>query len=221
MSKLPTLFLLILVTFAFHGCGGNAVRTITTGSHVIMSDEQQEKFQNKGKEKLRFVVWGNHAGATHTAIELLQQGGNPVVERARLQEIFDEQKIRLTNTPDDDSRVLNVGRLVGAERVVFVEASDRPEVVSGAYVGPYGGASQSRTVNQVSVAVRAVDVTNGEVRWSGHSTLSRPITDPEFALPMLTEAAMLRAICPLERGGEWIEIGENYSGQWGDRKSVV
>lgn len=218
MRKLPTLFLLILVTLAVYGCGGDAIRAITTGSHVPKSDEQLEKFQNKGDENIRFVVWGNHAGATHAAIELLQQAGHIVVERARLQEIFDEQKIRLTHTSDDDSRVLKVGRLVGAERVVFVEASDRPEVVSGAYVGPYGGASQSSTVHQVSVAVRAIDVANGEVRWSGHSTLTQPITDPEFALPMLTKAAMQRAVCPLERGSEWIEPTK--SGQWGCRNKV-
>jgi hypothetical protein len=219
MSKSLSVLSLILVIIVSIGCqGNNAVRTISTGSHVPFSDEKWEKIQNKKDDKLRFVVWGNHAGATQAAVELLQQSGQTVVERARLQELFDEQQIRLTHTSDDDSRVLKVGRLVGADRVVFVEASDRSEVVSGAYVGPYGGASRSNTVHQVSVAVRAVDIANGEVRWSGHSTMTQAITDPEVALPMLTKAAMSRATCALERGNEWIELGSNYSGQWGCRK---
>jgi hypothetical protein len=163
-------------------------------------------------------LWGNHAGATHAALEELQQNGVTIVERARIQELFDEQQIRLTHTSDDDARVLKIGRLAGANRVVFVEASDKPEIVSGAYVGPYGGASQSNTVHQVSVAVRAVDIETGEIRWSGHSTLTQPITDPEVAIPLLTKAAMKRAVCALERGQEWIEAGAEYSGKWGCKK---
>jgi hypothetical protein len=168
---------------------------------------------SKQDDKLRFIVWGNHAGATHAALEELQRGGNTIVERAHLQELFDEQKIRLTHTSDDDARVLKVGRLAGGNRVVFVEATDKSEIVSVAYIGPYGGASRSDTVHQVSVAVRSVDVESGEVRWSGHSTLSQAITDPEVAIPLLTKAAMQRATCPLERGAKWIEVG--VESKWG------
>src|SRR5262252_3483414 len=127
------------ICLALSGCGGgNAVRTISSGSHIPYSDERWVKIENKQDDKYRFIVWGNHAGATQAAMELVQQGGHTIVERARLQELFDEQQIRLTHTSDDDARVLKVGRLAGGDRVVFVEASDKPEIVSGAYVGPYG-----------------------------------------------------------------------------------
>lgn len=208
----------LIICLACFGCGGNAVRTMSSGSHVPFSDERWAKIENKQDDKLRFIVWANQAGATHAVIELLQQNGHTIVERARLQELLDEQQIRLTHTADDDARVLKVGRLAGGNRIIFVEASDKPEIVSGAYVGPYGGASRSDTVHQVSVAVRNVDIETGEVRWSGHSTLTQPITDPEVAIPLLTKAAMMRAVCALERGREWVEAGAEYSGQWGCRK---
>jgi hypothetical protein len=161
-------------------------------------------------------VWGNHAGAVSVAIALLQQHGQTVVERARLQEIFDEQKIRLTHSSDDDSRILKVGRVVGADRVIFIEASDKLQIQSGYYVGPYGGAGHSDTLHQVSVAARAVAIESGEVKWSGHSTFSTPITDPEAGIPILTQAAMGRAVCALERGRKWIEPGENgANATWG------
>ena len=193
------------------------MQTISGGSHLPYSDEQWERIQNKQYKK-RYVVWGNHSGSTNSALELLQQRGHTVVERARLLEIFDEQRIRLTHTTDDDAQVLKVGKLTGADRVLFVDALDHVEVVNAAYIGPYGGSSNSTSVHQVSVAVRAVDVESGEVQWSGHSTMSEPITDPEVALPLLTKAAMMRATCALERGREWIELGANDLAKWGCKK---
>lgn len=214
---------LSVLCICLNGCGqgfgaGNSLRTISGGSHLPYSDEQWKRIQNK-QDKKRFVVWGNHAGATNAALELLQQRGHTIVERGRLLEILNEQRIRLTHTTDDDAQILKVGKLTGADRVVFVDAFDKGEVVSEGYIGPYGGTSYSTSVHQVSVAVRAVDIESSEVQWSGHSTLSEPVTDPEVALPLLTKAAMMRATCAIERGREWIERGgETDLGKWGCKK---
>lgn len=195
------------------GAAGNdaldlTLGTISSGSHVPWTDEEWEKIKNKqAKKPTRYVVWGNNSGATNGVIVTIQEGGGIVVERTRLQEIFDEQKIRLTHTPEDDANILKVGKLTGADFVVFVEVTDRPEVRSGASFGPYGGGSQSQTtVYHLSVAVRAVKVDTGEIRWSGRSALTDPISNPEANLSQLTQAAMSRARCPLERGYEWIEM---------------
>lgn len=204
----------LLICLACLGCEGNAVRTISSGSHAPYSDERWAKIVNKQDEKLRFIVWSNHAGATHAAVELLKQNGHAVVEPARMQELFDKQHIRLTHTDDDHFRVLKVGRLAGGNSVVFVKATD---IVSAVYVGPKNGASGSNTVHKVSVAVRSVDLETGAVRWQGHSTFTQPITDPESAIPLLTKAAIARALCALERGKEWIEYRLESSGKWGCR----
>ena len=72
----------------------------------------------------------NHATAGNQVITLAQQTGLTVVERARLQQIFQEQQIRLTHTADDDADILRVGKLVGADRVIFV-AVHWSQVISG------------------------------------------------------------------------------------------
>ena len=216
MRVSPSFVTCLISCIAFvGGCEGNTIRTISSGSHLPYSDDRWKIEKQQENKLFRYIVWSNHAGASQAAIEALQHAGHKVVERARLQELFNEQQIRLTHTPDDDARVLKVGRLAGADAVVFVEASDRPEAIKQAYVGPYGGASQSSTVHQVSVAVRSVYVESGEILWSGHSTLSQPITDPDAKVPLLTKAAMARAVCPVEQGKDWVELGVNPSGKWG------
>lgn len=221
VEGLSFLMMVILVT-ALSGCENTAtaIRTISTGSRVPVSDEDWQKIITGQKDKLikhKFVAWGNHSGATHTAIERLQQDGNTVLERARLQEIFEEQKIRLTHSSDDDASVLKVGKIAGADRVVFVEASDSSQALNRTFVGAYGGASRSETVHYVSVSVRAVNLESGEIRWSGHATLSQPVNDPESAFTVLTIAAMNRAVCSLERKEvTWIEfVGGDPSRMWG------
>jgi hypothetical protein len=218
MSKMPALFLFIIYPLVAIGCEGNAVRTISSGSHVPYSDAQWAKIEDKQTEELRLIVWGNHAGATRAAVEMVQHSGAAIVEPARLQMEFEKRQMRLSHTSDDNFLVLKVGRLAGANRVVFVEASDKPAIGSGASIGSYGGASQSSAVHQVSVAVRSVDIETGAVRWRGYSTLTQPTTDPEVAIPLLTKAAMTRATCALERGREWVEYGAESSGLWGCRK---
>jgi len=187
---------------------------MTTGSHVAYTEEEWAKILRKDiSTTKKYVVWGNHPGANNAVMEELQRGGQVIVERAKLQQIFNEQRIRLTATPDSDADVLRVGKLVGADRVVFVEALDRGETMSGAYVNAYGGMSRSETVHHVSVSVRAVAVDTGEIVWSGRATTDRPINNPELALPKLAAAAMRRATCLVERGYRWIEYTSD--GPWG------
>lgn len=219
IAKSQTLTILaMLFCLSVSGCVHNSpVRVVTNGSNSPLTDEEWDKIQ-KNQERRRFVVWGNHAGATQAAISMLQQLGQTVVERARIMEIFEEQRIQLTHSPDDDARILKVGRLVGADRLVFVEASDRGEVMKSTLVGLNYGESYSKTLHHVSVSVRCVNVENGEIRWSGHSTLERPTNNPEGAIPLLTRAAISRAMCPLERGYVWTDLGAGPEDQIGCRK---
>lgn len=103
---------------------------------------------------IRFVVWSNHPGAGNHIIGILRKAGATVVERARLQEVFNEQKIRLSHTPDDDADVLRVGRLIAADRVIFVEVTVNSVNVSSGYVGQYGGGYRSDVVYHPTAAVR-------------------------------------------------------------------
>ena len=134
------------------------------------------------------------------------------MERTRLQQIFKEQEIRLTHTSDDDAQILRVGKLVGADRVVFGEHTISSNVVSRSSFNVYGGGSRSETVYNVSVSVRSVDVETGEIRWSGSALYPSPINNPESAISYLTQAAVARANCLIEMGYEWKELSASEKG---------
>ena len=87
------------------------------------------------------VVVGNNHTANNAAITWLQKRGVSVVERTHLDKIFSEQELRLIHSSDAD--LLQVGRLVGASEIVFVEAS------------------------ATSVSVRSVELESGKIGWTG------------------------------------------------------
>ncbi len=80
---------------------------------------------------------------------LLQVAGLPVVERQRLKDLLAEQKLATGELADDDAR-LRLGRLVGAQRMVF----------GGYFV----------LGNEVQVHVRVVDTTTSRVVFSDETT---------------------------------------------------
>ncbi len=226
------------------GCATQpVVSTQSTGSHMAWSEEEWRAAERGEKKPKRFVVWGDHQIVTSTIMSSLQSAGHGVIERARLQDIFNEQKIVLTHSSDDYSTVFRVGKLLGANIVIFGEsvtramplsAVPRDITVSERLLGMSAGggnpgalqllqqrqeAANRLTAYQLSVAIRAVDVESGEVRWSGGSHLSQPVTDPESALVGLTTAAMGRALCPIERGAKWTEFSSDKPNEpWGCSK---
>lgn len=195
------------------------------------------------KKPKRFVVWGDHQAVSTTIVNHLMASGHGVIERARLQDIFNEQKITLRHSSDDYADVVRVGRLLGANIVVFGESTMRSVALSSvprditiserllaasAAGGDQGAiqmlqqrqqAADRMTVYQLGVAVRAVDVESGEVRWNGSSRFSQPVTDLEASLGALTNAAMGRAVCPIERGSKWTEFSSDKPNErWGCSK---
>ena len=234
------IYLAAVLGFILTGCSQVPVTyTITSGSHIRASDPELANSQNPDQQPaLKYVVWGNHQGAINTVIEILQQNGQRVVERARLQEIFDEQKVSLTHSSEDDINLLRVGKLVGADRIIFVETTVRTESFTPSLnplhrfflaLEAAGAAQQGRdplylrtplpdatTVYRPSVLVRAVRLDSGEITWNGKSTTSQAISDLDATIVTLTHAAISRAVCPIERGAVWIEGASDGSRQpWG------
>jgi hypothetical protein len=135
----------------------------------------------------RIVIWGNSAIVTGTATTWLQKRGLRVVERAKLLQLFEEQRIRLTHTADDEGPILRVGKLLGAGMVVFTDSSVSSGVVSNYSVNAYGGGGGSAIVISASVSVRGVDVETSEVVWNGTARYPQQASaSPEDALAKLT-----------------------------------
>ena len=157
------------------------------------------------KRARTIVVWSSEPVTGNTLVAELVAAGLQVVERARLQEVLNEQKIRLTNTPGDNADILRAGRLIGADRVVFADVTNREEMRGNASVGTHGGSSSSWSAYHLAVALRGVDVESGMVRWFATGTYPEAISNPDQGLMRLTVDALSRALCPIESGYKWVE----------------
>ncbi len=112
----------------------------------------------------------------------LQKRGLILVERARLQQVFQEQGIRLTYTPEHEADLLRVGQLVGAQQVVFTEHT-----------------------GYNSVSIRGVHVQTGEVTWSGSAYWpDEGMGTAEELLVRLTCQALATAWGFRPTGNRWI-----------------
>lgn len=114
---------------------------------------------------MRVVVWGSHPQAAAVAGLWLQKHGLRVVERSRLSQILSEQKIVLTSTRDEEADLLNVGKLAGADQVIFID-----------------------TIGERSVSVRSVKLESAEVIWSGSSSFKREIFGKSYMAALTCEA---------------------------------
>jgi hypothetical protein len=191
---------IFLTSLLIMGCAGS-IKPISNGSQRSLPDPNTA-----------MVVWGDHAGAVGQASLLLQQYGFRVLERARLNQVFNEQSIRLTHTSDDDAQILKVGKLVGAESIVFISTTTTSSQTSAAFVNQYGGGSRSETVTNVSVSARGVDVQSGEVMWTGVAHYPQAINNPEAGILYLTDHAIGRGLCPAEA---WIDSRCDYAKVFG------
>ena len=144
------------------------------------------------------VVLGDHPVATGAAVTWLQKRGLTIVERTGLQKVFSEQQIRLTHTPEDEADFLKVGRLIGASVIVFVETATSAGAVSSSSMvvtrqGGFGSSSAS-TVSSSGAAIRAVDVQDGSLAWTGHARYQQQSASaPEDALVKLLCQALATA----------------------------
>ncbi len=142
----------------------------------------------------RIVVWGTHPSVTNMAITWLQKRGLTVVERARLKQVLDEQTVRLTHTQDDEAQVLKVGKLLGADMVVFLDASASQGTQANMNFSMFGGAGANvQGLYTPSVSVRGVDVETSEVTWTGHARYAQSIPNLDDALARLTCQALATA----------------------------
>ncbi len=172
-----------LVGFLLVSCTHN-VYPVTTGSHA-----QTNPY---GTLKDPYVVWSNDPRVTHYITSVFLRVGYPVVERARLQQIFDEQRITLLHTPEDVPTILRVGQLLGARYVIFAEAEITP---------PRQGYSTEGYL--VTVVVRNVQIETGEVKWSGTAYFPERINSPDSGVLNAARWAIERATCPVETESVW------------------
>ena len=137
--RIRTLMVVLLPGFVvLSGCGGLPVGQYPTAGQYPTTDGFHHSLP---PTNTRIVIWGK--------------------------QLFEEQRIRLTYTADDEGPILRVGKLLGAGMVVFTDVSITSGVVSDYSVSAYGGGGGSTTVSSASVSIRGVDVETSEVVWNG------------------------------------------------------
>jgi hypothetical protein len=162
---------------------------ITSGSHTLSAP--------RPTNPIKFIVLGSPMSAVAEVQQMLTRGGNIVVERQEIAQIQEEQRFRLRHASDTDADLLQIGKLSGADRVVFVEGTVRPARFGISLIPHYA----------LSVTVRSVHAESGQIGWHGFASYSTPISDPDSAMGSLTFWAVARALCKQEEGARWIEPG--------------
>lgn len=192
-----TTFLLLAGCSGFGGPGFGAARPGGNegvwGNYPI-TDGFHHSLPKPGR---RVVIWGGHSAATGTAINWLQRQGLHVVERVQIQKVFDEQRIQLTHTPDDEAQVLRAGKLLGADAVAFLDTpvTGGSRTVGGSFVyGNAGGSNlDSASVFSTSTWIRGVSIETGEVLWSATARYPESMANLDDVLARLTCHALATA----------------------------
>jgi curli biogenesis system outer membrane secretion channel CsgG len=99
--------------------------------------------------------------------------------------------------------VLRVGKLIGADVIVFAEATSTSALSGSAIIYQGVGSAQTSTVYHLAVAVRGVSVETGEIQWTSTARFPGALGQHELGLVTLTKAARARARCPLDQGAKW------------------
>lgn len=145
----------------------------------------------------RAMIIGARPSAVAATQRVLAGLGVTVLERQEIDHVQAEQRFRLQHASDRDADLLHVGQLLGADQVVFVEATERRTRFGLSIIPHYS----------LSVAVRGVETETGRVLWSGTATTSAPLPDPDEGFSSLIQWAMARALCPIENGARWRDPG--------------
>lgn len=140
----------------------------TTGAGPI-DGEMIEKYQTVAVLPFPDASGAPGSGSTVAGIIMAQltSKGFTVVDRMRLEKLFEEQKIQLSHS-DERTNQLKVGRLSGAAAVVVGEINQWPATRFSALDRPSpGGAS-------VALSLRLLDVETGTVLFSGEGHFTQP-----------------------------------------------
>ena len=134
-----------------------------------------------------------------------------VVERARIQQLFEEQGRQLLST-DEQMNAIRIGRLTGAKAVVVGAVQEwQTKVLHG------------KEMSFVSLSLKLVDVETGAILFGGQGQFSRWIpTVPQVAATAITGRIVERMAVQIGlRGTGRIGIAEDFVDRLGGKVIVV
>lgn len=154
-------------------------------------------------ERLIYVVWVDHEWVRDAVTKWLQDRGHTVVDGVVLQKILDENKIKITNTPDDEKSIMRAARLASAQQVLFGTSKISSEYEARRIITEHGGLGQKPTYYDVMVSLRSFDLETGNLAWRSSARYSTLTGYPIPSLVTLAVWAIARGMCPTEEGFDW------------------
>lgn len=154
-------------------------------------------------ERLVYVVWVDHEWVRDAVDGWLHDRGHTIVDPIVFQKILDENKLKITNSPDDEKLVMFGARLAGAQQVLFGSSKISSEFEGRRLITEHGGLGQKETYYDVMVSLRSYDLETGNLAWRASAKYSKPTGYPMPSLVTLSVWAIARGMCPTEEGFEW------------------
>src|SRR5438552_17530133 len=127
-------------------------------------------------------------------METLQRIGHTVIEDARFEEVYNEH-VRQHTYGFDDATVVRVGKLVGADSILFV-VTER-----GTFEGYYDNSLNYGSGIRLTVTVRAISLETGDVRRRGIAMTPIPGKNEDAWPRAVAQAAVGRGGSLMEGGG--------------------
>jgi hypothetical protein len=154
-------------------------------------------------ERLVYVIWVDHEWVRDAVDSWLRDRGHSIVDPVVFQKLLDENKLKITNTPDDEKVVMIGARLAGAQQVLFGTSKISSEFEGRRLITEHGGLGQKETYYDVMVALRSFDLETGNLAWRSSARYSKATGYPMPSLVTLSVWAIARGMCPTEEGFEW------------------
>lgn len=166
---------LALLLLCALGCAGNY--PVTDGFHRSLPQADS-----------LIVIWGSSTTIAETAARWFHKQGLRVIERSSFLPIIHEHGLQLTHTTADDEVMLRIGKLLGAETVVFANASITSDGFSNHIRQGYV------PLHAATVSVQGVNVNTEAVAFRGTATYAGGVTgNPQDSLAKLTCQALATA----------------------------
>lgn len=153
-------------------------------------------------------VPGSGAMAEGVVTSSILAAGFTVVERARMQQVFEEQKVQLQHV-DETAREIRIGKLVGAKAVILGTINEwKQENLNG------------RSLSSVSLGLRIIDVETGSILFNGQGYYARPLTDSPKVIATLLLANIIAHFGATINGG-WLGSAWRLTEQDSRRVAVI
>ncbi len=136
--------------------------------------------------------------------QIFSKYGFDVIEKARIFDVLNEQKLSLTGAIDN-SQALRIGKLLGARAIVVGEVGQctNNQRRTGTMDVPFTSFSTGKTTcisrqglewneNFVSLVLRVIDVETGQLIYSGSGYFDRSVTDPPHQMAELILSNVVR-----------------------------